>query len=286
MQSVEDIIEEGAKRTRARRAFQLTLNQVDKWGEVLGYLDELKQRDYIIACREFAPTTGHEHIHCYVHFKNAFRLTIGRLCGAHIVYCNGTPQDNIAYITKLGAEIILEKGTRPHKGGYTIKEIAEMPADKQAELPVMYYNVIEKIKTKAAATIKLDDWHKTVDVTYISGPSGIGKSHKAYELLKSEGYDSVNIVKYENGFWHNVTDDCPCCIYDDFRDGHMKPSEFINFIDYNIHALNVKGGSVQNRYKRIIITSVQDLDDIYPNVSSEPREQWTRRIKHIKMEKV
>ena len=69
---------------------------------------------------------------------------------------------------------------------------------------------------------------------------------------------------------------------DDFRDSHMKPSEFINFIDYNIHNLNVKGGSVRNLYSTIIITSVQRLDCIYLNMANdEPRQQWERRIKVI-----
>ena len=52
--------------------------------------------------------------------------------------------------------------------------------------------------------------------------------------------------------------DSPIALYDDFRDSHMKPSEFINFIDYNVHGLNIKNGEIQNNYKYIIITSVQD----------------------------
>lgn len=64
------------------------------------------------------------------------------------------------------------------------------------------------------------------------------------------------MVKFENGFWNGIGNS-KCCIYDDFRDSHMKPSEFINFIDYNKHQLNVKGSYKLNNYEFIIITSVQ-----------------------------
>ena len=72
-------------------------------------------------------------------------------------------------------------------------------------------------------------------------------------------------------------------IYDDFRDSHMKASEFIQFIDYNTHTLNVKGGYQHNKFNLIIITSVQRLTDIYQNCQGEPRTQWLRRIELINM---
>lgn len=61
----------------------------------------------------------------------------------------------------------------------------------------------------------------------------------------------------------------------------MKPSEFINFIDYNKHQLNVKGSYKLNNYEFIIITSVQSPEEIYKNIEGEPRTQWLRRMKRI-----
>ena len=63
----------------------------------------------------------------------------------------------------------------------------------------------------------------------------------------------------------------------------MKASEFINFIDYNKHIMNIKGGSKQNNYELIILTSVQKLEDIYRNMTGEPRLQWERRVEIINM---
>ena len=61
----------------------------------------------------------------------------------------------------------------------------------------------------------------------------------------------------------------------------MKPTELINFIDYNRHIMNIKGGSVRNNYKLIYITSLQSPEQIYTKVPEETQKQWLRRIKQI-----
>ena len=63
----------------------------------------------------------------------------------------------------------------------------------------------------------------------------------------------------------------------------MRPDEFVRLIDYNKHWLNVKGGKILNNYKLIIFTSVQDIVNIYKNVTGEPRAQWIRRVETIDM---
>ena len=95
-----------------------------------------------------------------------------------------------------------------------------------------------------------------------------------------------NEVKYVNGFWIGVdsTSMQEVALYDDFRDGHMFPSEFINFIDYNTHNMNIKNGHVKNMFKYILITSVQSPDELYAKFSennTEPKKQWLRRLNHI-----
>ena len=101
--------------------------------------------------------------------------------------------------------------------------------------------------------------------------------------MKNEGVKEFSIVKFENPFYHGVTDGKGVAIYDDFRDSHMKASEFINFIDYNKHKMNVKGGSVMNNFNRIIITSVQRPEELYRNMDEEPKKQWLRRIEVINL---
>lgn len=94
----------------------------------------------------------------------------------------------------------------------------------------------------------------------------------------------MSLVKFDGNFWHGVNSNGQIAVYDDFRDSHMKASEFINFIDYNIQLMNIKGGTVKNNYKLIIITSIQPLETIYRNMCGEPRKQWERRVQEIKIE--
>lgn len=250
------------------RAFQFTLNQIEKFDVLISELTRLKSCDYIIACKEIAPTTNHEHIHCYAHFESAYKLNKHIVeIGAHIEVCRGTPQENIAYIKKDG-NIIFERGDEPHQGRpCTIRELKTLPKD---EVPPMMFKTWQAVQS---TKIKKSDWRKNVEVHYICGPSGIGKSNLAEELAD----DEFDEVKFVNGFWSPCSGD-GCCIYDDFRSSHMPASEFINFIDYRTHNMNVKGGTVRNNYTKIIITSIQTIDELYSNMPSEAKEQWKRRM--------
>lgn len=258
------------------RAFLFTLNQVEKYDEFKGLILKLKSCDYFLAALEKAPTTGHEHIHAYVHFTNAYKLNKKILAiGAHIDICKGSPQQNIKYVKKDG-NVLDEVGDEPHQGFHTVQDLKDIK--NPAELNWNEYNTWQKIQN-APQKVKKSEWNKNVKVIYIWGPSGIGKSTKAFELAA----DEFEEVKYINGFWNGCVDGNGCCIYDDFRDSHMKASEFINFIDYRVHNLNVKGGNIKNKYDLIIITSIQSPQEIYRNTTEEQKTQWLRRMEIIDM---
>ena len=268
-----------AKKCKKARAFQLTLNEVDYWDELLGYLKGL-QTNYMIACLERAPTTGHKHIHCYVQFPTPHALSQKKLCGAHIEVCRGSPEENIKYIKKDG-EIILEVGSPRLCFVPSIKDAKEMDPDVLQGLNLNFYNIVQKIEADKKKYIDPEDYHKEMEVYWIWGESGAGKTRWAIKDMKKAGVKRFNEVKYDGNFWHGVTEDCDTCLYDDFRDTHMRPTELINFIDYNRHVMNVKGGSVRNNYTRVYITSLQSPEQIYPKIPEESSKQWIRRIKEI-----
>ena len=263
------------------RAFQFTINEIEKYKELIEIIKNLKSCDYYISCLEKAPTTGHEHIHLYVHFTNAYKINKKILdLNVHIEICKGSPKQNIEYIEKDG-NILDEWGNRPKQGMRTVGELKKIT--NPDELNWNEYNTWRKIHESIDNDIDIDDIFKNIKVYYIFGPSGIGKSKKAFEIAKENGYNKINLVSYENGFWNGIGKSCKVAIYDEFRDSSMKPSEFIKFIDYNKHPLNIKGGSIINNYELIIITSVQNPKLIYPNIGDEPREQWLRRMEIIDM---
>lgn len=268
------------------RNFIFTLNQPELWDTLREYAINLKGWNYGIATLEKAPTTGHKHIHFYCQYNKPVDIYKSKIPEVRIDKCRGSAQQNIDYIKKVkepekAGEIIFEKGTPKHKGGPTIKELREMPKEERENLPGCYINIVNKLNAEEAKDIPIDGFAKNVEAYYIWGPSGIGKTNMARKMIKEKGFSTFNLIKFDGNFWAGTKEQEGAALYDDFRDSHMKPSEFINLIDYNIQLMNVKGGGHKNLYTYIIITSVQDPEEIYKNVEGEPRRQWLRRFKEI-----
>lgn len=279
------------------RNFIMTINEktIEYTGNIIKYLEGLKGFVYIIVCEHIGQENKHYHL--YVQFETVKRISLKKLLGAHVDNCFGSAQQNIAYVKaeddkhkKLGitSKLIYENGTPKTKGGIpSIKDVQNMSEDEIKELPINLINCARKAKQEVEADIDINDFHKNIRCIWIQGPSGCGKTRLAIELIKefSDKYGTkFNRVKYEGTFWLNIGTTAKIALYDDFRDSHMKPSEFINFIDYNKHPMNIKGGSKINNYEFIIITTVQKISEIYRNITyEEPRFQWERRLWIINM---
>lgn len=274
--------------------FILTINEqvLPHYQEIIAYLEGRSGFNYILVTEH----TGQEnkHYHCYVQYNRSLRLSMEMLCGAHLDKCYGSAQANIEYCRalddkhkKLGVTAIdiYENGKPLFKGSvYSVGDLLEI--NDIENIPDYRMTNAWKLahEIKENEPIDIEDWKKEVKVYWIQGPSGIGKTEKAKQIVRDnkEKYGTkVDIIKFVDRFWHGVSGLTPIAIYDDFRDSHMKPSEFINFIDYNVQKMNVKGRTKHNNYSMILITSVQRLSEIYGNVKEEPRKQWERRIEVI-----
>lgn len=243
---------------------------------------------------------GKWHGHYYVYYRNPrtwkqIKEYFGNDCHVEIPISNSGA---INYIMGRGEHAnsksnMIEEGVAPCDNGKHISVQQALDMNRQELLALEDHRdliSIMKVRDMFDRGVKLSDWHKDVKVTWICGPSGVGKSLKAKEILEQEGYEYAHIVKHDdNGFWDKkgVGDGYGAAIYDEFRDLDMRAREFINFIDYNRHFMNVKGDSVQNNYERIIITSIQHPEEIYrkmiAEVGEEPKQQWMRRMDIINL---
>lgn len=242
-----------------------------------------KQATYMCTCED-STKDGRFHGHAFIYFKNpctmkAVKKLFGDDCHVEKPAKNS---DCIGYVldTTKRKHDFQEFGKRPMDNG--VHNMKDLLAMEPEDVNPLYYNVYTKAKAEQANDIDIDDWKKDVKVYWIQGPSGIGKTERAKQIIREQPREKVNILKYENGFWSGIGS-APYAIYDDFRDSHMKASEFINFIDYNKHSMNIKGGTKINNYKLIIITSVQRIEEIYRGMDDEPRQQWMRRVEVIDM---
>lgn len=279
------------------------------YDQVMFYLRGRKQLDYIISCHEVCPTTGRPHYHIYCHFTNSVQLSQKKCFHSRLDIVRGTVDDCIKYIRKTGVErnakkvprewyhevpgrhvVIREWGSIPKETGGRIsaEELMNMTDNEIIAFDARCHSAYIRGRNlmRNPVDVDVDDVYKTVKVYFIQGPSKIGKTTKAKDIVRESfpaGKRLINWVKYQNEFWMHAGGMAKTAIYDEWRDNHMKPTEFINFIDYNMQGMNTKGGSLRNRYELIIITSTQKLKNIYRNVSGESRIQWERRIEVIDM---
>lgn len=247
-----------------------------------------EKMQYLVYGSEICPTTGRHHWQGWVYFKSTItwngRIMKDFLGKEHRELQKGSNSEAADYCKK--DEKWKEFGKMPNNNGgnhVSPDELKKMTDEEIIELDTRCHKAYMNAREILNSKITLDNWGKDVTVYWIQGPSGCGKTQKAKEIIReyADKYGTeISLVKYVNNFWNGARN-TKVAVYDDFRDSHMRASEFIQFIDYNRQQMNVKGGEKINNYELIIITSVQNINDIYQKMSSEPRKQWMRRVKII-----
>lgn len=266
------------------RAYQLTLNQPEKLGELLENMKSYKSLDYyMVSHLEVGEEKQHEHYHIYVHFKNMIKLNIKKCCGAHVEYVKGTYNDNLKYFTKQG-ELTEEWGEKPHQGLKTVKELKEMNIE---EVPPQYYRIKKEIDAEKndennffemLDEIEKDEL-KAPKIIYITGGTGKGKTYKAYKIAL-QNYEKKDIGKLtlKNDFFDVINKNAKCFVIEEFRPSQIKASDFLQLTDKYGYRANIKGGFVSLRPEMIIICSIIEPEKIY---KEEINQQFIRRITEI-----
>lgn len=268
------------------RAFQLTLNETSKYEALKNEILKLKSCDYLISCQEIAPTTGHEHIHIYIHFSTPYKISKKIMnYGAHIEICKGSPKQNIDYIKKDG-NILDEIGEEPHQGRiYTVSEVKEakiedVPAalyrikneiDQKYKIESDFYNMLEEIRNNQL---------KAPKIIYITGGTGKGKTYKAYlEATKIYKNEDIGKLTINNNFIDIINEKAKCFVIEEFRSSQIKAADFLQLTDKYGYRANVKGGFVSLRPEMIIICSIIKPNELYRD--EEINEQFLRRITEV-----
>ena len=183
------------------------------------------------------------------------------------------------------------------KGDARLEEIVSMIDDEE----IRQYNIHEKISmleyTKYKRVIdtcfeyrakKLKGMNRSMEVVYIQGESGCGKTTYAKELAEGKGYKPF-ISSGSNDILDGYEGE-ECIILDDLRPSSLGLSDLLKMLDNNTSS------SVKSRYRNkilecrlIVITTVLPLEEFFKNVfenESEPIVQFKRRCRTlIKMDK-
>lgn len=234
--------------------------------------------EYMIVGREhFNDPDLTPHFQCYIRWKNAktFPRMKKLFPRAHLKVARGTDQDNKKYCSK--EEVLIEKGECSAQGRRNdLKGISEM-IQENPSMDYVIDNVssLQAIRTAEKLMVYREprrSW-KT-EVYWFHGPTGTGKSRKAYEL-HPEAYTAM-----DTGQWWEGYDGDEVVIIDDMRKDFLKFHQLLKLFDRYPYRVECKGGSRQFLAKTIVVTSCYSPEEMFD--TREDIQQLLRRITKIK----
>lgn len=268
------------------RAWCFTLNNYEE-----ADVNRLKAMDcrYLVFQKEIAPTTNTPHIQGYVYFAQPRTLrTVKNLVGnvAHCEVARGTSHQNKLYCTKAGGFDQFEKGDIPRQGSRSdIEDVAkdvmagkplnEVIADNP-EFYVKYRNGLTGLHAHYVSTQGPRTWKTRVH--WYHGPTGTGKSHRAFEEAGVDAYYKMGGNKWWDGYSGQAH-----VVIDDFRRDLCPFHELLRLLDKYPHRVEYKGGSIQFLATNIWITCNKPPDQVFINDEGAPREDLGQLIRRIEV---
>lgn len=290
-------------RERAYRKFQLTINNPLEHGfthEIIRQnLEQLKSCLYWCLCDEIGEH-GTPHTHIYAAFKNAvmFSTIQQRFYGAHIEVAKGSHRENRDYIRKEGKwrdtdkaetnlpETFEESCELPTESDRRVKQseaILTMIEDGASDSEIIraYPSAMNHLKSieQARQTLLEEkygrEWRE-VDVTYIWGETGVGKTRS---VVEKHGYRNVfRVTNYTHPFDGYKGQDV--ILFDEFRSS-LKFSDMLAFIDGHPVMLPCRYADKVACYTKVYIISNIPLEKQYPLVQVEEPAGYAAFLRRI-----
>nr|UBJ26257.1 replication-associated protein [Giant panda feces-associated circular DNA virus] len=252
----------------------------------LRHLKESGICSYVVGQLEEAPTTGEQHIQCFLQLKKPQRLSWMKRhvhATAHWEPMAGNAQEASAYCKKDDTRVLgpWEFGTLQAKGkvmgldeavewvkaGRTLKEIAEA-------FPVVWVHhsrgLMDLKKRLDLRSDRREFGPEGPEVWVFWGPSGTGKSRIAAHEWP-EAFWKIPGDKWFDGYDNHET-----VVLDDFKDTDLRLTELQQLLDRYPHWVEVKGGAVPMLARRYVITSNTHPDTWYTR--ADPHKTIMRRI--------
>lgn len=242
-----------------------------------------KDAKYVVFQKE-SGAEGTQHYQGYVLFGSQQRLSaVKKLNGrAHWEPRRGTHEQAKAYCMKEDTRVEppIELGEEPRPGARSdIERLVELSKDLNnsvkdiiEECPAEFAKYHKAVMAIRAAYVPIREW-KT-EVHWFWGPTGTGKSKKAFEMTTNPYVHNMSSGKWFCGY--NGQEDV---IFDDMRKDTFKYHELLRLFDRYQMQVEVKGGSTNWCPKRIIVTTCLPPDKMYD--TREDIGQLMRRIEII-----
>lgn len=290
------------------RKAQLTINNPQDHGitheSLKATLSTIKSVSYYCMSDEIGLENKTPHTHLFLVAKSPLRFASlkKRFPQAHIEFARGTCPENRAYVEKSGKwatdpkkdtsvpGTFEEWGEMPPEAGQgyrtDIAEVYHQIADGLSNAEIMLQNPdaakfigkMDKIRQDILEDHYRDTWRE-VEVTYIFGPTGTGKTRG---VMDTHGYREVcRVTDYTHPFDRYAQE--PVLCLDEFRSS-LPIGDMLEYLDG--HPLNLPARYTQKVacYSRVYIISNIDLRKQYPLIQTSDLPTWEaflRRINHV-----
>lgn len=301
--------QKGQKRDPQARKFQLTINNPEEKNlsheAIKSKLGNLKPVIYFCLADEIGAETHtpHTHIFLYCHSPVRFSRIKKLFPEAHIEIAHGTCKENKEYVEKSGKWTEDKKADTAVSG--TFEEWGEMPAERESggirsdmerlvsliEAGLSNAEIIENDQNLAIHISKIDKIRQDIlearykhtfrnlNVTYIWGPTGTGKTRF---VMETEGYGNVyRVTDYQHPFDRYAQE--PVLLLDEYR-SNLVLGALLNYLDGYPQNLPARYAPRAACYEVVYIVSNIDLKKQYVNIQIEEPESWRallRRIHHV-----
>lgn len=295
---------------RRFRRFQLTFNNPNKHKNcsheaIKKALDKWESIIYWCMCDEIGESNT-PHTHLYMQLKNPiyFNSIKKVFPTAHIEEAKGTAEENRNYIRKEGKwentekehtnlkETFEEYGVIPIGGqgrrndlanlyqmikdGYSNVEILEINPDN-----ILHLTHIDKARLEILSNRYKAERRTDLLVTYVSGPTGYGKSRL---ILDEHGDENVyRVTDYKHPFDSYAGEDV--LVFEEFR-SDFTIGNILNYLDIYPIQLPARYSNRQACYHFVYIVSNWHLEDQYHNVKIEQPETYKAFLRRIKKVRV
>lgn len=286
------------------RKWQITINNPIEKGftheKIQELLSKFKSLVYYCLADEIGGETQTFHTHIYIAFSSGVRFSslLKKFQGGHFEMANGTSEQNRDYVFKQGKWKNTEKETTNIADSHV--EFGEMPVERQGkrnDLDDLYdmiksglsnYEIIETCPQYMLCVDKIercrqiiqeekykDSW-RNVEVTYISGVTGTGKTRGVMELY---GYSNCyRVTDYLHPFDSYKGQDV--VIFEEFRSS-LKIDDMLKYLDGYPVEFPARYANKIACFTKVYIISNIDLEKQYPNVQNEEKETYEAFLRRI-----
>jgi hypothetical protein len=236
---------------------------------------------------------GTEHWQMYAEFKNPITMSaIKKLFGnntIHIEKRRGTAAQAAAYCKKLDETHLAgpwELGEISHQGQ---DQTAKMEKESQNEVLLNLKKGFTGIKdvpvdmlrscpqgVKMALTLAPPVRRKQVDIYYIEGDTGIGKTYGIFKMFP----DAYRPLAAGDKLWFDGYSGEKTLLLDELR-GNIKLSFLLQILDPYPLKVEIKGGTVNAEWERVFITTNTPPEKWYPRISQEDPRTFKALLRRI-----